>query len=300
MPSWNDNTIPASNLPDSDAAIRAELTASSGGGTLASVLSNGNNANDNVITGLAPPQVSTDAVHKQYVDARGLSQVLTAGNSAAGANITNLGAPLNAADAATKNYVDTHIPAPQSLSSVLGVGNDAGATKIVNLGAPTVSTDAATKGYVDSASNLTPSLNSVLGVGADAGAHTVTNLGAPSAMTDAATKGYVDTVVFNSQAGTTYTVASADIGTVINLTNVGAVTVTIPPASSLSGGAWPTVSGRRPTFMVRQFGGTVTFAAGAGVAIHSRGGLVNTAGQYAWVTAVNTSGDNWDLFGDLA
>lgn len=210
------------------------------------------------------------------------------------------GAQLNAWLLVAHNADGTLRPqAAATLSAILAASNDAGGLKIANLATPTNSADATTKAYVDAAivAGVTPTLAAVLLTGNDAGAGTITNLGVPAAQSNAAPKGYVDSITFNTQAGSTYTLVASDVGKCVNLTNAGAVAVTVPPASSVGG--WPTTFGQ-PTIQLRQFGGTVTVSPGAGVGIHSRGGAVTLAGQYAWATLVNTSGDNWDMFGDIA
>jgi len=71
-------------------------------------------------------------------------------------------------------------------------------------------------------------------------------------------------------------------------------TLTIPPNVDVS-----FVQGTQISF--KQGGvGVITFAAGAGVMIESRGGFLNTNGQFAVVSIVQDSINVWSLFGDTA
>jgi hypothetical protein len=89
-----------------------------------------------------------------------------------------------------------------------------------------------------------------------------------------------------------YTVQQKDGGVHIRMTNAAGRTVTIPPDSTLN---FPI--GAR--FRVSQGGaGAVTITAGAGVTLHSRGGLVATNGQYAEVVCTKTDANTWLVSGD--
>lgn len=97
----------------------------------------------------------------------------------------------------------------------------------------------------------------------------------------------------NTQTGTTYTLALADQGKIVELNNASSVTVTVPPYSSI---ALPV--GSQITFS--QIGaGQVTFAAGVGVTIRSDGGKLKTASQYSVVTLIKRATDEWVLAGNL-
>lgn len=94
-------------------------------------------------------------------------------------------------------------------------------------------------------------------------------------------------------SGTTYTLVLSDDGLWKSCTNGSAVTLTIPPNSSVG---FPLYS----SVIIEQAGaGTVTITAGAGVTIQSAGSLVNTNGQYAVVQIFQKSTDVWSLFGNL-
>ena len=95
----------------------------------------------------------------------------------------------------------------------------------------------------------------------------------------------------NSQSGTTYTLALTDFGRVVETTNASAVTVTVPPNSSV---AFPTGT----IVEVLQTGaGQVTVAQGAGVTINTPTTLVLRA-QWSSVVLRKRATDTWVLAGD--
>lgn len=95
-------------------------------------------------------------------------------------------------------------------------------------------------------------------------------------------------------AGTTYTLVLQDDGLWKRCTNAAAVTITIPPNSSV---AFPVNSA---VIFSQDGAGQVTIAAGAGVTLHSAGGLVATSAQYAVVQIFQNTANVWTLFGSLA
>lgn len=98
----------------------------------------------------------------------------------------------------------------------------------------------------------------------------------------------------NAQTGTTYTFALTDQGQYCSFSNAGAITVTVPPNSSVAFSLETTID-------CAQLGaGRVTFAAGAGVTIRSAGGLLRLRGQYSGGTLRKIGTDEWLLIGDLA
>jgi len=100
--------------------------------------------------------------------------------------------------------------------------------------------------------------------------------------------------VVNAQTGTSYTLVLTDVAKVVTLSNASAITLTVPPESSV---AWPTGT----TIVLAQLGaGTVTVAAGAGVTINSVSGNLDISDQYAVATLLKTGTDTWLLFGALA
>lgn len=97
----------------------------------------------------------------------------------------------------------------------------------------------------------------------------------------------------NTQSAS-YTLVLADAGKVVEITAATAANVTIPPNSSV---AFPVGT----VIEVYQHGaGTVSFVAGAGVTIRSRGGVLNVAGQYGSAALRKRATDEWVLIGDLA
>jgi hypothetical protein len=95
----------------------------------------------------------------------------------------------------------------------------------------------------------------------------------------------------NSQTGTTYTVALADAWALIELTNAGAIALTIPTNATA---AFPIGTEIR----IAQGGAGAVTISGAGVTFQSRGGLLSTAGQHAVVTLVKVATDTWRVYGD--
>lgn len=101
------------------------------------------------------------------------------------------------------------------------------------------------------------------------------------------------TRVINAQTGTSYTLALADAGGVVTLNNAAAVTLTVPPNSSV---AFPV--GAFVDFA--QLGaGQVTFAPGAGVTLLSYPGL-KIGAQYGGAYVVKLSTDTWLVTGLLS
>lgn len=97
-----------------------------------------------------------------------------------------------------------------------------------------------------------------------------------------------------AETGTTYTFDINDTDEVLTFSNAAAITVTVPPNSSV---AFPV-----GTFIeIHQIGaGTVTLAPGSGVTINSRGALLDLAGQYAVAGLRKMATDTWSLTGDIA
>ena len=99
---------------------------------------------------------------------------------------------------------------------------------------------------------------------------------------------------FNTQTGTSYTLALTDAGRVVLTTNSSPVTITIPPNSSV---AFPILT--QIDFL--QFGGgKLTLAQGSGVTISSNLSMKSIAGQYQTATILKISTDAWVMFGSLS
>lgn len=102
----------------------------------------------------------------------------------------------------------------------------------------------------------------------------------------------------NAQTGTTYTPVLGDgNNTLVTLSNASAITLTIPPNSSVA----------YPVGTVLNFSATgagqVTFAQGSGVTIVSTGATASAPKlrvQYSSASAIQTSANNWLVIGDLA
>lgn len=106
------------------------------------------------------------------------------------------------------------------------------------------------------------------------------------------------TLAINAQTGTTYTTVLGDgNNTLVTLTNASAITLTIPPNSSV---AYPV--GTILNFS-QNGAGQVTFAAGAGVTIVSTGATAaapKLRAQYAMATAIQTAANSWIVTGDIS
>jgi hypothetical protein len=97
----------------------------------------------------------------------------------------------------------------------------------------------------------------------------------------------------NAQTGTTYTTVLADGGKLVTLSNGSAITLTIPPNSSV---AYPI--GTKLDFI--QIGaGQVTVAGGSGVTVNSTPTLKFRA-QHSGASCIKIATDTWQLVGDLA
>ncbi len=97
----------------------------------------------------------------------------------------------------------------------------------------------------------------------------------------------------NQQSGTTYTTVLTDRDTLIECSNASAITVTVPPNSSV---AYPIGT----SIDILQTGaGQVTIAAGSGVTVNSTPGLKLRA-QWSSATLFKRGTDTWVVMGDLS
>jgi len=97
----------------------------------------------------------------------------------------------------------------------------------------------------------------------------------------------------NAQTGTTYTTVLSDAGKLVTLSNASAITLTIPPNSSVAYAV-----GTRIDFI--QIGaGQVTVAGGIGVTVNSTPTLKFRA-QHSAASCIKIATDTWQLVGDLA
>jgi C4-dicarboxylate-specific signal transduction histidine kinase len=100
-------------------------------------------------------------------------------------------------------------------------------------------------------------------------------------------------IAINAQTGTTYTTVLTDDGKLITCSNASAISVTIPPNSSVAYGI-----GTQLNFA--QLGaGNVTLVAGAGVTLNSDGAKLKLNAQYAVATCVKIDTNTWFVVGNL-
>lgn len=103
----------------------------------------------------------------------------------------------------------------------------------------------------------------------------------------------VTTVPENAQTGTTYTLALADAGKAVTLSNAAAITLTIPTNASV---AFPVDT----RIDLIQYGAGQVTVGGAGVTIRSSGSKLKLTGQYSGATLWKRDTDEWVLIGDIA
>jgi len=101
-------------------------------------------------------------------------------------------------------------------------------------------------------------------------------------------------ITANNQTGTTYTLVLGDAGEVIELNNASAITLTVPPNSSVAFPIGTIVE------LWQQGAGQVTVAAGSGVTIRSPGAKLKLSAQYASATLRKRATDEWALEGNLS
>lgn len=105
--------------------------------------------------------------------------------------------------------------------------------------------------------------------------------------------GALQNVTVNSQAGTTYTLASNDAGCLLIFTNTGSITLSVPTNAVTS---FPVGT----QMMISQIGtGQVTVAAvtPGTTSINGNNGT-RTAGQYAIISLIKIATDSWIIGGD--
>jgi len=104
-------------------------------------------------------------------------------------------------------------------------------------------------------------------------------------------------LAINAQTGTTYTFVLADDCKLVTASNASAITVTIPPVSSVAYSTGTQLN------ILQKGAGQVTFAAGAGVTIRSTGASATAPklrAQYSSATAIYEGSDVWYVIGDIA
>jgi len=98
---------------------------------------------------------------------------------------------------------------------------------------------------------------------------------------------------FNAQTGTSYTLALTDGAKLVTLTNAAAITLTVPPNSSV---AFPIGS---QVLLYQGGAGQVTITPGAGVTVQSQGSKLKINGQYGIAGLVKVATDEWAAFGNV-
>ena len=101
----------------------------------------------------------------------------------------------------------------------------------------------------------------------------------------------------NAQTGTTYTTVLGDAKQMITLNNASAITVTLPPNSSVA-----YTVGSKIDF-IQKGAGQVSFAQGSGVTIRSNGASATAPKlrvQYSAATAWYEGSDVWYIVGDIS
>jgi hypothetical protein len=97
----------------------------------------------------------------------------------------------------------------------------------------------------------------------------------------------------NTQTGTTYTLVLTDASKLVTLNNASAITLTIPPNSSV---AFPVGT---KVDLCQLGAGTVTVAEGAGVTVNATP-TKDFRAQYSAASCIKIATDEWILVGDLA
>lgn len=126
---------------------------------------------------------------------------------------------------------------------------------------------------------------------------TVATLTGTQTLTNKTLTDPVVTESVNAQTGTTYTPVLADAAKMITLSNASAITVTLPPASSVAYAAGSKID------FIQKGAGQVTFAQGSGVTIRSVGATATAPklrAQYSAATAWYEGSDVWYIVGDIA
>jgi hypothetical protein len=100
-------------------------------------------------------------------------------------------------------------------------------------------------------------------------------------------------VSINAQAGTTYTIGTADVGKLVTFGNAAGETVTIPANSSVA-----FAIGDQVNFMNLSTG-TATFVAAGTAVIRSAGTKLKLADQYAVCTVLKIDTDAWVMVGNV-
>lgn len=182
--------------------------------------------------------------------------------------------------------------ADNALADITGVTASTGLTGTASSGTATLSIDS-TVATLTGSQTLT---NKTI----DAANNTLTGLVTASSTDTLTNKTLTDpkiNLAINAQTGTTYTFVLADNGRFVTASNASAITVTIPPNSSVAYATGAQIN------IIQKGAGQVTFAQGAGVTIRSTGATATAPklrAQYSSATAVYEGSDVWYVIGDIA
>jgi hypothetical protein len=106
--------------------------------------------------------------------------------------------------------------------------------------------------------------------------------------------GAAPALTFNAQTGTSYTLATTDVGALVTLSNTGGITLTVPASVFAAG----------QVIDIQQINtGQVTLSAASGVTITSTGATAaapKTRAQYSGASIVCTASNTFTVFGDIA
>ena len=98
--------------------------------------------------------------------------------------------------------------------------------------------------------------------------------------------------LINAQTGTTYTLVLADAGKLVTLDNASAITLTVPPSSSVGYANGTSID------ILQKGTGQVTVVGGSGVTVNASRSLKLRA-QNSAATLIEIATDTWQLVGDL-
>ena len=98
----------------------------------------------------------------------------------------------------------------------------------------------------------------------------------------------------NLQTGTSYAIQLSDRGKLLEFQNVGTITATIPPYSSVAFDIGDTIE------VLNTSTGVVNFAGGSGVTISAANGVTSLEGQWHKATLVNRAQNAWVIMGNTA
>jgi hypothetical protein len=105
--------------------------------------------------------------------------------------------------------------------------------------------------------------------------------------------GLNETIPFNTQTGTTYTLAVGDAGQLVTLSNASPVTLTVPTNAAV-----PFAIGTQIT-ITQANSGQVTVAGDTGVTVNAADGYLKLRVQWSSATLIKLNTNSWVLIGDI-